>query len=69
MQAGVAVTAVRALATVHDFAMLNGLAIRRLPKWPYSWLRRKLIVALATKLREGQRRAGDGARRNFEYEF
>jgi acetyl esterase len=53
MQAGVAVTAVRALATVHDFAMLNGLADTPATKMAVQLASQKLIVALGHEIARG----------------
>jgi len=45
-----------------------GLADTPATKMAVQLASQKLIVALGTKLREGQRRAGDG-QEEFEYEF
>ena len=53
MQAGVEVTAVRALATVHDFAMLNRLADTPAAKMAVQLASQKLIVALGHEIARG----------------
>jgi acetyl esterase len=53
MQAGVEVTAVRALATLHDFAMLNGLADTPAARMAVQLASQKLVVALGHEIGRG----------------
>jgi acetyl esterase len=53
MQAGVEVTAVRALATLHDFAMLNGLADTPASRLAVQLASQKLAAALSPELARG----------------
>jgi len=53
MQAGVEITAVRVLATFHDFAMLNGLADTPATKLAVQLASQKLAAALSPKIARG----------------
>jgi acetyl esterase len=53
MQAGVEVTAVRTLATLHDFAMLNGLADTPAARLAVELASEKLAAALSPRIARG----------------